>query len=396
MAPRPTWKGYLKLSLVSCAVALYTATTTTSRIRFNIINRKTGNRVRNEVVDAETGEAVENEDRVKGYEVDKGDYVLLEDEELDEVALESTHTIDIEAFVPRDEVDEIYLDESFYIVPNDDVAEEAFAVIREAMKKKNMVGLARVVMYRRERLLMLQPRGKGIVATALRYKHEVRDEDDYFDDIPTRKVPADMLELAEHILEARTASSIPTSSRTATRSAQGADQGEEGRQGAADVAERRSRQRHQPDGRAAPQREGREGRGRARKSPGRSDARKRAPREEARRASAQAAEEGELRWPWRCETYRAEAPFRRHRRAARQRRQARRRCVRHPEARRDAAALRPAARARRRDEELGGDARPEPRAGREAARGPGRRPSDRIQQVRGHDPERRSMAAAPS
>jgi len=201
MAPRPSWKGYLKLSLVSCAVAMYTATSTSSRIRLNIINRETGNRIRNQAVDSETGDVVENENKVKGYEVDDGRYVLLEEDELDEVALESTHTIDIETFVDRGEVDEIYLDESFYIVPNDEVAYEAFAVIREAMKKTNMVGLGRVVMHRRERLLMLQPRGKGLAATALRYKPEVRKEDAYFDEIPTVKVPIDMLQLAEHILE---------------------------------------------------------------------------------------------------------------------------------------------------------------------------------------------------
>jgi DNA end-binding protein Ku len=200
MAPRPTWKGYLKLSLVSCSIAMYTATSTSSRIRLNIINRETGNRIRNQAVDSETGEVVENESKVKGYEVEDGQYVLLEEDELDEVALESTHTIEIEAFVDRDEVDEIYLDESFYIAPNDEVAYEAFAVIREAMKKKNMVGLGRVVTHRRERLLMLQPRHKGIVATALRYKTEVRKEDPYFDEIPNVKVPNDMLQLAEHIL----------------------------------------------------------------------------------------------------------------------------------------------------------------------------------------------------
>jgi DNA end-binding protein Ku len=201
MAPRPTWKGYLKLSLVSCAVAMYTATSTSSRIRLNIINRETGNRIRNQAVDSETGDVVEPEDKVKGYEVDKGQYVLLEEEELDEVALESTHTIEIESFVPRDEVDEIYLDESFYIVPDDEVAYEAFAVIREAMKKTDMVALGRVVMHRRERLLMLQPRHRGIAATSLRYKPEVRKEDTYFKEIPATKVPHDMLQLAEHILE---------------------------------------------------------------------------------------------------------------------------------------------------------------------------------------------------
>ncbi len=135
MAPRPNWKGFLKLSLVSCAVALYPATSTSQRVRFNIINRKTGNRIRNEVVDAETGDPVEQEDRVKGYQFEKGQYVLVEEDELDNVALESTHTIDIEQFVPVSEVDRIYLDESYYLVPQDDMAQEAFAVIREAMRE---------------------------------------------------------------------------------------------------------------------------------------------------------------------------------------------------------------------------------------------------------------------
>ena len=203
MAPRPNWKGFLKLSLVSCSVALYPATTTSDRIRFNIIDRKTGNRIRNEIVDAETGEPVEREDRVKGYQVAKGQYVLVEDDELDNVALESTHTIDIEQFGPVEDVDRIYLDESFYIVSQDDMAQEAFAVIREAMRKEGLVGLARVVIYRREHLLLLAPRGKGIMATALRYNTEVRDAKDCFDDIPDIKVPADMLKLAVHILETK-------------------------------------------------------------------------------------------------------------------------------------------------------------------------------------------------
>ncbi len=213
MAPRPNWKGFLKLSLVSCSVALYPATTTSQRIRFNIINRATGNRIRNDVVDAETGEPVEQEDRVKGYQFEKGQYVLLEEDELDNVALESTHTIDIQQFVPASDVDRIYLDESFYIVPQDDVAQEAFAVIREAMRKENLVGLARVVIYRREHLLLLAPRGKGLMATALRYKTEVRDERDYFDDIPNITVPADMLKLAVHILETKKGKFDPTKFR---------------------------------------------------------------------------------------------------------------------------------------------------------------------------------------
>lgn len=203
MAPRPNWKGFLKLSLVSCGVSMYPATSTSQRIRFNIINKTTGNRIRNEVVDAETGDPVESDDRVKGYEIEKGEYILLEDDELDNVALESTHTIDIDEFVPMADVDRIYLDESYYIVPQDDVAQEAFAVIREAMKKEDLAGLARVVVSRRERLLLLRPRGKGLLATTLRYKNEVRDEEAYFDEIPDSKVPADMLKLATHILDTK-------------------------------------------------------------------------------------------------------------------------------------------------------------------------------------------------
>jgi DNA end-binding protein Ku len=203
MAPRANWKGYLKLSLVSCAVALYPATSTSQRIRFNILNRATGNRVQNAVVDSESGEPVPDEARVKGYREKGGDYILVEEEEIERVAIESTHTIEIEELVPREEVDEIYLDESFYIVPEDDVSVEAFAVIRDAMRETDMVAIARVVLYRRERLLMLQPRGKGLMATALRYRNEVRDEEQYFDDIPEVRVPPDMLDLAVHILETK-------------------------------------------------------------------------------------------------------------------------------------------------------------------------------------------------
>jgi DNA end-binding protein Ku len=210
MAPRANWKGYLKLSLVSCAVALFPATTTNERVRFNVINRETGHRVRYDVVDSESGEEVPKEDRVKGYKVAANSYVLLDEEELDEVALESTHTIDIESFVARDEVDELYLDESYYLVPDDKVGYEAFAVIREAMRVEGLVGIARVVLYRRERLLMLQPRSKGIVGTLLRYKNEVRDEHEYFDDIPDIKVPKDMLDLAIHILETKKAKFDPS------------------------------------------------------------------------------------------------------------------------------------------------------------------------------------------
>ena len=202
---RPWRRGRIGRASLNChwSPALwhsYPATSTSQRIRFNIINRKTGNRIRNDIVDAETGQPVEPKDRVKGYQAEKGHYVLVEDEELDNVALESTHTIDIEEFVPMAEVDRIYLDKSYYIVPRDEVAQEAFAVIREAMRKEDLAGLARVVIYRREHLLLLRPRGKGLLATTLRPKNEVRDEKDYFDEIESIKVPADMLKLATHIL----------------------------------------------------------------------------------------------------------------------------------------------------------------------------------------------------
>jgi len=210
MAPRANWKGFLKLSLVSCSIALFPATSTRERIRFNIINRETGNRVRYRQIDAETGDDVPEEDRIKGYKVADGSYVLLEPAELDEVALESTHTIEIESFVPRKEIDEIYLDDPYYLTPDDKVGVEAFAVIRDAMRTTSLVGLARVVLYNHERLLMLEPLGKGIKATALRYQDEVRDEKGYFSDIEDKKVPKDMLELAEHILKTKRAHFDPS------------------------------------------------------------------------------------------------------------------------------------------------------------------------------------------
>jgi DNA end-binding protein Ku len=205
MAPRANWKGYLKLSLVSCAVALYPATSSSGRVHFHTLSRGTGHRVKRQFIDP-----LESDEQVKGYEVGKGSYILIEDEELEAIRIASTHTIDIESFVPRKEVDEIYLDESYYLTPNDGVGVEAFAVIRDAMKEKGLVGLARVVLYRRERLLMLEPRGKGITGTLLRYRNEVRDEADYFDDVQDVKVPKDMLQLAEHILDTKKAKFDPS------------------------------------------------------------------------------------------------------------------------------------------------------------------------------------------
>jgi DNA end-binding protein Ku len=203
MAARAIWKGYLKLSLVSCAVAIYPSTNSSSRIRFNTLNRKTGNRVQRQYIDSETGEPVESEDQIKGYAVGKGHYILVEEEELDALKLESTHTIDIESFVPRDEVDERYLDTSYYIAPDDRVAQEAFAVIRDAIRDKGMAGLGRVVMARRERLLLLEPLDQGLVGTTLHSAAEVRDESAIFDEIPQIKYPKEMRDLAVHIIEGK-------------------------------------------------------------------------------------------------------------------------------------------------------------------------------------------------
>jgi DNA end-binding protein Ku len=201
MAPRANWKGYLKLSLVSCAVNLYPASSTSSRISFNTINRKTGNKVKRQFVDAETGEVVENEDQAKGYPVAKNSYLLVDEDELDKIQIESTHTIDIEKFVPRVQIDPRYYDAPYYVAPSERVAEEAFAIIRDAMRDEKVVGLGRVVIARRERIMMLEPLGKGILGTALRYGPEVRGEDAYFEDIPDLQLPQEMKELAHVIIE---------------------------------------------------------------------------------------------------------------------------------------------------------------------------------------------------
>lgn len=207
---RPYWRGYLKLALVSCAVALYPASTSSERVAFRQINKKTGNRLRQQLVDDVTREPVEGHDKARGYEYDKNAYILVEDEEMDAIALESNHTLEIDTFVPREQIDERYLDSTYYMVPNDDVGQEAFAVIREAMRDKGMVALGRVVLSKRERVVALQPWDKGLLGATLRYASEVRDAKDYFDDLPDVKVERDMLKLAEHILNSKKADFDPT------------------------------------------------------------------------------------------------------------------------------------------------------------------------------------------
>jgi DNA end-binding protein Ku len=206
---RPYWKGYLKLALVSCPIALYTAASSSERVSFRQINKKTGNRLRQQLVDEVTREPVESEDKGRGYEYAKGAYIEIDDDEIDAIAVESNHTIEIDSFVPRAQIDERYLDSPYYIIPNDQVGQEAFAVIRDAMRGKAMVALARVVLAKRERVIMLQPWDKGLMGTTLRYPYELRDAKDYFDDLPNVKVAPDMLRLAEHILKTKEADFDP-------------------------------------------------------------------------------------------------------------------------------------------------------------------------------------------
>ncbi len=203
MAPRAYWKGYLRLSLVSCPIQLFPATSEREKVRFHQLNRKTGNRIRYRKVDAETGREVEADDIVKAYEVSKGNYVEVEQEELDAVELESTRMIDIDQFVPRKEIDELYISNPYYIVPDGEVGLQAFAVIREAIKKEGMVALGKVVFTNREHVIALESRSKGLLGMTLRYPYEIREEKDFFDDIPSEHVPKDMLDLATHIVHSK-------------------------------------------------------------------------------------------------------------------------------------------------------------------------------------------------
>ena len=213
MAPRAYWKGSLKLSLVSCPVALYPASTSAEKTRFHMINKETGNRLKQQMVDAETGDVVEADQKGRGYELKKGEYVAIEKEELEAVQIESNHTIDIDSFVPRDEIDRRYLSYPYYIVPDGKAGIDAFAVIRDAMKDKDRVALARIVLTNREHVIAIEPLGKGLVGTTLRFPYELRDEEDYFDDIKSPKISKDMVELASHILDTKAAHFDPSKFR---------------------------------------------------------------------------------------------------------------------------------------------------------------------------------------
>jgi DNA end-binding protein Ku len=180
MAPRPYWKGYLKLSLVTCPVAMTPAVSESEKVKFHTLNKATGNRVASQYVDAVTRKPLKEGNEVKGYERGENDFIILEDDELDAVALESTRTINIEMFTPRDSIDWVYLDKPHYLTPADQVGLEAFSVIRDAMATAKVVGISRLVIGRRERAVMMEPRGNGIVVWTLRYGDEVRSKEDYF------------------------------------------------------------------------------------------------------------------------------------------------------------------------------------------------------------------------
>jgi DNA end-binding protein Ku len=204
MAPRPFWKGYLKLSLVTCPVAMMPATTESEKVRFHTLNRRTGHRIVSRYVDAVNGEPVDEEHEVKGYARGEDDYVLLEDEELEAVRLESTRTIDIEKFTPADSIEWIWYDKPHYLTPDDPVGEEAFSVIRDAMQLTKTVGISRLVLYRRERAVMLAPRDKGIVLWTLRYGDEVREAADYFGAIGEAKTDPKLMDLVTRLIDERT------------------------------------------------------------------------------------------------------------------------------------------------------------------------------------------------
>ena len=203
MAPRAYWKGYLKLSLVSCPIQLFPATSDREKIRFHQINRKTGNRIKYIKVDAVTGEPVDDEDIVKGYDIGSGRYLEITEDELEAIAIQGTHTIEIDQFVPKDEIDEIYWAVPYYIAPDGDVGRQAFSVIREAIKMERVVALGRVVFTTREHVIAIEPRGRGTLGLTLRYPYEVRDEKLYFGNITDEKVPKDMLDLAVEIVRSK-------------------------------------------------------------------------------------------------------------------------------------------------------------------------------------------------
>ena len=201
MAPRPAWKGYLKLSLVTCAVELSGATTQSEKVSFRTLNRQTGNAVRRQYMDSASGKPVDEKSEVRGYEVEKDEFLIIEDEEIEAVQIESSHTLSLDSFVEKADVDPVYIEKPYYLTPADKVSEEAFAVIRQALEDKKMAGLARIVLYQRERPCLIEPFGKGMLLTTLRYGDTVRQAEEAYDGIDKAKPDQDLLELAIRTIE---------------------------------------------------------------------------------------------------------------------------------------------------------------------------------------------------
>ncbi|MCV2445731.1 Ku protein [Paracoccus sp. DMF] len=203
MAPRAVWKGRLQIAELSCAVALHTAASTSERIGFHTLNRATGNRVRRQFVDAESGKPVESEDQVKGYALASGEYVVLDPDEIAAAVPESDKTLAVSDFIACQDIDDTYFDRPYYLTPADRAAQEAFALIREGMARRKVAALARAVLFRRVRTVLIRADDAGMIATTLNFDHEVRPAAEVFRDIPARRIKGEMLELAEHIIKTK-------------------------------------------------------------------------------------------------------------------------------------------------------------------------------------------------
>ncbi|WP_025591969.1 Ku protein [Agrobacterium tumefaciens] len=199
VAPRANWKGFIKFGEVACPVALYTAASSSERITFNTLNRKTGNRVKREFVDSETDDPVERDDQVKGYEIENGQYIILEPDEVAAAVPDSDKTLKIDAFIPCNEIDDVYFDKPYYLAP-DKMGTDAFVLLRDGMKKSKVAAIARTVLFRRMRTVLIRPHGKGLIATTLNFDYEVRSSQEAFEELPDLKIEGEMLELAEHII----------------------------------------------------------------------------------------------------------------------------------------------------------------------------------------------------
>ncbi len=199
VSPRANWKGFIKFGEVSCAVALYTAASSSERIAFNTLNRATGNRVRREFLDGETGDVVERDDQIKGYETENGQYVVLEPDEVAAAVPDSDKTLAIEYFIPCSEIDNVYFDKPYYLTP-DKVGTEAYVLLRDGMKKAKVAAIARTVLFRRLRTVLIRPHGKGLIASTLNFDYEVRSSQEAFEDLPDMKSDPELLEIAELII----------------------------------------------------------------------------------------------------------------------------------------------------------------------------------------------------